>query len=153
MFFLYFSLWIIFFTRVTNEIAAVGAVISIAVYWFVCKHMRYKPAADLKLLLNLLRGLQYIGALIWETGKANAAIFRIVFSRTINVDPCLVYFRTKLKTNIARVVLANSITLPPGTVTVALNDDLFCVHCMNKKSGDGIENSALAQQLLKFEGQ
>ena len=138
--------------RLSTEIAVMGVIISIAVYWFACSHMRYKPATDLKLLRNMLLGIRYAFILVWETSKANAAVFRIVFGRTIEIEPRLIYFRTKLRTNVAQVALANSMTLTPGTITVALNDGLFCVHCLSGKMAEGIEDSVFVRELLKFEG-
>ena len=151
MFFLYLFLWLIFSMRLSIEVAVVGAVISMAVYRFACIYMRYKPVTDRKMLRNLLLGIRYALILVWETGKANVEVFRIVFSQTIEIEPRIIYFRTKLKTNVARVALANSITLTPGTVTVALNDGLFCVHCLSDKMAEGIEDSVFVQQLQKFE--
>ena len=152
MFFLYLLLWLIFSKQLSIEVVTTGIIISAVVYRFACVHMRYKPATDRKLLRNMLRGIRYAFILIWETSKANVAVFRIVFSRTIEIEPRIIYFRTKLRTNVARVALANSITLTPGTITVALNDDLFCVHCLSGKIAEGIENSVFVRELLKFEG-
>ena len=151
LFFLYLLLWLIFSLRLSAEIVAIGIIISAAVYWFACSHLRYKPASDIILLKNFLIGLQYVVILVWETAKANVAVFRIVFNRTIRVDPCIIYFNANLKTNIARVVLANSITLTPGTITITLNDDLFCVHCLNREMAQSMEDSVFVRQLRKFE--
>ena len=151
MFFLCFFLWLIFSMRLSVEIAVAGTVISAAVYRFVCVYMRYKPATDWKLLRNLLLGIQYALILVWETGKSTVAVLRIVFSRTIEVEPRIIYFRAPLRTDVARVALANSITLTPGTITVALNDGLFCVHCLSGKMAEGIEDSVFIRQLQKFE--
>ena len=114
--------------------------------------MRYKPASDLKMLRNLALGIQYAVILVWETARANIAVFKIVFKRTIEVEPRLIYFRTNLRTNIARTTLANSITLTPGTITVALNDDLFCVFCLKSNMAEGIADSVFVQHLKKLEG-
>ena len=43
----------------------------------------------------------------------------------------IVFFRTRLKSDIARVLLANTITLTPGTVTLDLDDDHLVVHWLN----------------------
>ena len=134
------------------DIMAIGLIISAAAYWFACSHLRHKPASDIKLLQNLLRGLLYSLTLVWETAKSNAMVFRIVFSRNIIIDPCLVYFKSNLKTNAARVTLANSITLTPGSITVALSDDLFCVHCLNRDIVKDIDSSVFVRQLKKIEG-
>ena len=137
--------------QLSIEVATAGFIVSVVVYKFACSHMRYKPETDQKILNNLLMGIRYVLVLVWETAKANAAVFRIVFSRTIDVDPRLVYFRANLKTNVARVTLANSITLTPGTITVALNDDLFCVYCLNSKIAEDLKDSVFIRQLQKFE--
>ena len=151
MFFLLMLLWFVFSLSIRAETAVAGAVISVAVYWFARRHMHYNHLADRKMLSRLLLGIRYALTVILETGKANLAVFRIVFSRAIEIEPRLVYFRTDLKTNAARVALANSITLTPGTITVALDGDLFCVHCLSEKLADGIEDSAFVRQLRKFE--
>ena len=44
--------------------------------------------------------------------------------------PQIVCFKTVLRTDFARFVLANSITLTPGTVTVRIQDDTFYVHAI-----------------------
>ncbi len=51
--------------------------------------------------------------------------------------PALVRFKTDLKTKQARVVLANSITLTPGTITVTLEEDEYVVHCLDKELAEG----------------
>ena len=145
------SLWLVFSLKINSEIVITGTVLSVVVYWFACRHMRYKPATDRKLLSNLLRGLRYAAVLIYEFAKANAVMLRIVFSRKIEVKPQLKFFRTNLRTNSARVVFANSITLTPGTITVALNDDVLCVHCLNPEMAEGIEDSVFVRQLRRFE--
>ena len=151
LFFLYFFLWIIISMQFNLEIALTGALVAAAIYRFTTLFLRYKPGMDRIVFRNVGRGLRYIGILIFETVKANITVFKLVFSKEIQVEPRLVYFRTPLKSNLARVVLANSITLTPGTITVALNDGWYCVHCLNGSLADGIENTIFLQKLLEFE--
>ena len=55
--------------------------------------------------------------------------------RMINrIDPTIVTFKTKLKTNIAQVALANSITLTPGTITIRIVDGVFYVHAISREA-------------------
>jgi multicomponent Na+:H+ antiporter subunit E len=152
MFFLYLLLWVIFSMHQNIEVMAAGLIVSAAVYRFVCTHMRHKYATDFKLIKSLFPGILYVCLLLFETAKANIAVLRIVFSRTIKIKPRLIYFRTSLRTNAARVALANSITLTPGTVTVALEDGVFCVHCLDGKFAERMEDSVLVRQLRKIEG-
>ncbi len=54
------------------------------------------------------------------------------------IDPTIVTFKTKLKSNIARVALANSITLTPGTITIRIEDGVFYVHAISRKAAAGL---------------
>ena len=148
MFFLYFLIWIIFNGQFTLEIAAFGVVISGAVYWFSCKYMGWGPKRDLWILRRGGRILAYVGLLLWEILKANAAALRITLSYKKEPDP---RFRTKLKTVTARVLLANSITLTPGTITVALEGDELTVHCLDASLSEGLADSSFERALLKIE--
>ena len=49
-------------------------------------------------------------------------------------NPRVVHFRTRLKSELARVVLANSITLTPGTLTLDLDNDHLIVHWLDAKT-------------------
>ena len=54
-------------------------------------------------------------------------------------DPHLVHFTTKLKGKMARLTLANSITLTPGTITTYVSvDGEFTVHAIDRKSAAGL---------------
>jgi multicomponent Na+:H+ antiporter subunit E len=54
------------------------------------------------------------------------------------IDPIIVTFRTSLKSDIAMVALANSITLTPGTITVRIEDGIFYVHAISRKAAEGL---------------
>ena len=61
------------------------------------------------------------------------------------------YFNTDLKTGLAKVLLANSITLTPGTITVSVEDNRFCVHCLDRELAEGLEDSAFVELLKEIE--
>lgn len=50
------------------------------------------------------------------------------------INPGVVHFRTRLRTDIARVALTSCITLTPGTVTIALDDDHLIVHWLDART-------------------
>ncbi len=60
-------------------------------------------------------------------------------------------FNIPFKTDTARFLLANSITLTPGTITVAVEGDKFIVHCLDKTLAEGIESSVFVKLLKKIE--
>lgn len=61
---------------------------------------------------------------------------RRVLSPSLPINPGIVKFKTKLTTNYSKMVLANSITLTPGTLTVDVIDDTFYIHWIDVKTTD-----------------
>jgi len=49
------------------------------------------------------------------------------------------------------MLLANSITLTPGTITVSLDDDEYTIHCLDASLAEGLENSEFEKALMKLE--
>ena len=56
-----------------------------------------------------------------------------------------------MKSKFLQVVLANSITLTPGTITVDIEGDEFDVYCLDLTMADGIEDSIFVRELVKAE--
>jgi multicomponent Na+:H+ antiporter subunit E len=58
-----------------------------------------------------------------------AAAFRLLWALPgARVHPRVVHFRSRLRADLARVVLAHSITFTPGTITLELDNDHYIVH-------------------------
>jgi len=146
-----FALWLIFNGKVTLEIVLFGVVLSTLVYLFSCKFLGYNPKRELIALRLLPQGIGYFFVLVLEVVKANAGAIALIVSPKYDVEPILVTFRTELKSDLARTVLANSITLTPGTITVELTDDEFKVHCLDKEMAEGMADSVFVRLLLKME--
>jgi multicomponent Na+:H+ antiporter subunit E len=73
-----------------------------------------------------------IGYLILIMIKVYIASFRIAWKVISgNISPRIVHFRSRLRSDLARVALANSITLTPGTLTLDLDEDHLVVHWLD----------------------
>lgn len=151
MYVIFFLIWIIFNGQFTLEIAAFGLVIAGALYWFICKFMDYRPRNDLVLCKRFFLIIHYIFVLVKEILKANIAVFKMVYSAKYQIEPVVVHFTTTLSSTFARVLLANSITLTPGTITVSLSNDEYVVHCLDKELAHGIDNSIFVKLLERIE--
>jgi len=80
--------------------------------------------------------------------KMYIASFNVLFNVIRgDINPRIVHFRTKLTSDVGRVILANSITLTPGTITVNLDDDHLIVHWLDAKT----THSKRAGDLIKGE--
>lgn len=144
-------LWIALNGRLDVEVVLVGLLISGASFAFACGAMGYSAAWDRRLFSLSPHMLLYAWTLLGEIARANRQTLPFILSGKRQPAPVLICFRTGLRTRAARTVLANSITLTPGTVTVSLEEDLFTVHCLDASMGQGIQRSALVARLARME--
>lgn len=152
MYIFFFLIWVIFNGQFTLEIAVFGLVLAGFLYAFICKFMNYSPRMDLMLAKKSFYILQYAFILIKEIIKANYVVIKMILSSRYVLEPAIVRFKTDLRTNPARIVLADSITLTPGTITVSLKEDEFVVHCLDKELAEGIDVSVFVTLLKRLEG-
>lgn len=152
MYVLFFMLWIIFNGRITVEITVFGLVISAALYWFICRFMAFSPKRELEYLKKGGYLIQYLCYLVREIVIANFTAMKLICTSSRVVEPALVEFDTDFKTDTARFLLANAITLTPGTITVSITGDRFTVHCLDKSLAEGMDSSIFVEILKKIEG-
>ena len=151
MLLLFFLAWVVFNGRLTLEIALFGVVIASAVFAFVCKFMGYSPQKERRFYKKIPIFIQYAYHLIKEIISANFAVCHMILTRKEQVEPVLIHVHTNLKTDTGRMLLANSITLTPGTITVSMTDTDLLVHCLDKSMAEGIEDSVFVRLLQKLE--
>ncbi|MBR5564775.1 MAG: Na+/H+ antiporter subunit E [Roseburia sp.] len=151
MFLLFFFVWIVFNGKITAEIVWLGLVVATFVFWFICKFMDFSIRKEKLVYKKLVSFGAYVCLLIKEIISANMTVFYMILTEREEMEPVIVTFHTNLKTEMARVILANSITLTPGTIAVAIEEDELVVHCLDKSLAEGIENSVFEQRLKELE--
>jgi len=130
-----------------EEIVA-GVILGLMAAWFGSKFL-FLGAKDAR-MANPARWamfIAYIGPFFFAMLKANIDVaYRVI---TGKINPGIVRIRTDLKSDLAVTLLANSITLTPGTLTVDIDErtnDLF-IHWINVD--EGALNRALNECDLK----
>ena len=151
MLLLFFLVWVIFNGRLTLEIALFGVAVAGAVFAFVCKFMDYSLRKELCFYKRMPAFTRYLYCLIKEIITANLVVSRMILTRKEQMEPVIVHVHTDLKSETARVILANSITLTPGTITVSMTEDDLLVHCLDKSLSEGMEDSVFVRLLKKME--
>ncbi len=151
MFILLIVIWFIFNGKITTEIFILGILLSACIYLFMCRFMDYGLRKDIALIKKSVYFLYYIGVLIVEIIKANVQVMHLVLTDREVAEPVIIGYKTRLKTNLGRVILANSITLTPGTITVSLEEDELVVHCLDKSMAEGMDDLIFERLLEKME--
>ena len=78
----------------------------------------------------------YLVIFTWECIKANFDVAYRVLHPAMPIKPGIVKVKLELKSEFARTMLANSITMTPGTISVDLVDDILFVHWIYVRSED-----------------
>ena len=78
----------------------------------------------------------YLMVFIWQLIRSNLDIARRVLSPSLPINPGIVKVQTRLQSPVGKLILANSITLTPGTLTLDVEDDFLYVHWVDVKGPD-----------------
>lgn len=148
---LIFLFWVVLNGRLTAEIALFGLAIAAALYVFLWKWLDYKPRYDLVLLKSLPLAAEYLVVLLREVALAALTMAGFIFDHRDLPEPVIVRFRAPLRTGFARVLLANSISLTPGTITLGLAGGEFQVHCYDRSLAEGLDSSVFVRLLQRWE--
>lgn len=151
MYLLYFALWVIFNGSITLEICLFGVVIAAAIFAFTCKFMDYSIAKEKRIIRKGYQFVRYAGVLVTEIIKANFTVIHMILSEREELEPVLVSFHSNMQTTESRALLANAITLTPGTITVTLENSDYVVHCLDESLAEGMDDSVFVRMLTKME--
>lgn len=151
MFLLLFAVWLILNGKVTLEICLLGLVISAALFYFSSRFMGYSLKKELLIFRLAPLCVHYFWVLVKEIVKANVCVLKIILSPELQPEPAFVYFDTELRTGMAKMILANSITLTPGTITVSVEGGHYLVHCLDRELAEGMEASVFVRLLTEME--
>ena len=99
-----------------------------------------------KRLRKARRFIAYVPWLIYQIVLANFHVAYLVLNPKA-IDPRLVRFKTKLKSEFSMVTLGNSITLTPGTITMDIVDGEFYVHALSKKVADDLLSGEMERRV------
>ncbi len=83
-----------------------------------------------------------VGYLFWLLGQivvANIHILKLVFGPQKKLHPQVVCYETKLESDFEKFLLANSITLTPGTVTIKIIGNTYYIHAIDDVSAAGLD--------------
>ncbi len=122
-----FLVWLGYTTTFVFSEVVTGILLSFSVAIFSYKSF---TQSGLKILSprRILYMIQYFFVFLIALIKANFDVAKIVINPKLPINPGIVEFKSKLTSPFAKMILANSITLTPGTLTVDIIDDKFFIH-------------------------
>lgn len=94
---------------------------------------------------------RYWAYLLPEIVKANLAVTRIVLSRRLPISPCIATVDASRLPLSSQAVLANAITLTPGTLTLDVNAGQIEVHCLTRAAARDLDAPELIERASKLQ--
>lgn len=147
-----FIFWLILSSSYDFQHIIVGLILAVGLTWLWQDAANQLPNSTLS-IKTWLKFLYYLVLLGWEILLANIAVIKSLVFEFPDIEPEFVYFKSNLKTKWGRVILANSITITPGTVTVDVNPDNgdFLVHALTKEMAEQVLSSKLIRYVRNLE--
>jgi multicomponent Na+:H+ antiporter subunit E len=146
-----FIFWLALSGHYTIFHTAAGAISAALIVWFAERRLKVLDLEGHAIHLTL-RAITYWPWLIWEICKAAWDVTKITLRPTLPISPQLFKTKATQKTDLGRVIYANSITLTPGTISIDLEGKSILVHALTKAGADGVESGDMDRRVTHFEG-
>lgn len=96
--------------------------------------------------------VSYLPWLVKEIVLSNLSVARVILTPSLPIRPRILQVEASQKTDVARVIYANSITLTPGTVTLDARDGKLLVHALTSDSAEGLLSGEMDRRVASLEG-
>ncbi len=142
------TIWFLYNNTLDITAFVIGIVLSLLTSIIFCQscnvfnEFKFTPLA-------FLYSVKFVFIFLIELIKSNLDVAIRVLTPSLPINPGIVEVKTKLTSKMARMLLANSITLTPGTLTVEIIDDSLFIHWIDVKD-DEVE-VATKEIVSKFE--
>ncbi len=100
-----------------------------------------------KIIAESIRFIKYVPWLLYQIILSNIHVASLVLSPKMPIEPKIIKYKTKLKSDIALVTFANSITLTPGTITADIIDGEYIVHTLSRKVADDLMSGEMEDKV------
>ena len=145
-----FAFWLALSGHYTPMLVAAGAA-SAGLCLLAAIRMRLVDAEGHP--IHLFRGMAtYFPWLIREIVKSGWGVTKLILHPRLPISPTMTVVRASQRTRAAVATYANSITLTPGTITVAVKGNDLTVHALTRDGALDLEAGGMDRRVSQFEG-
>lgn len=150
--------WILLSGRFEVKFLIYGTFTSL-IAGYICMPLLMLKSADGKneyfaLGFSIFRLAVYCLWIFWQLITSNFALAKVIVSPELAIDPQVIRFKVNMDNPMALTVLANSITLTPGTVTMNVTDDgVYEIHALTDDAAGGIRAGDMQRHVARLFGQ
>ena len=152
------ALWFVMSEQTEPKFLILGALSSMLIASVCLRPLTMRGAktdsAYYLLNVNVFRFIVYFAWLLVQIAKSAIYVARITLFDRNAVDPSIAWFKADYDNPAARSMLANSITLTPGTITIDIMEDgIFSVHALTKEVRDGLLDGSMQAKVAWLYGE
>ena len=143
-----FGMWIMLSAKFDPFHLVLGLLLSFLVAWINSGHSPFVPRFQL-----WGRILLFLPWLFVRIVQSSLHLTRLILDPRLPIHPRLIRYESKLQEPSAVVLLGNSITLTPGTITAEVNGQVLLVHAMDEVSGEDVTSGRLESKIAQVFGE
>ena len=153
-----FAFWMVLSGRTETKFVVYGILTAVVTTW-VTYPLLLVPNKDgskkyYVFGFSIPKMIMYFFWLMWQLVLANFDVLLATTGQELNIDPKVVRFRFKADNPMASVILANSITLTPGTVTMNVTDDgVYEIHALTVGAAAGVLDGGMQKKVADLYGE
>ena len=140
----FFLIWLILSESFDWLQVSIGALAAFGVAWFNTSR------SSSRFTIPRLRIVWYYFWLMGRVLQSGIHLSFLILHPSLPIDPKMIRHRTKLRKDAGIVLLGNSITLTPGTITVEVNSQELEVHAMDDASAEDVTSFRFDKQIARF---
>lgn len=145
-----FGVWLLLSGHYTTMLVSFGVLSCAGVVWLV-RHLGILDDEALPTHMGFRLAL-YAPWLMKEIVLSNLSVARVILTPGLPIHPRILRVDVSQKTDVAKVIYANSITLTPGTVTLDVRGGQFLVHALTSDSAEGLLSGEMDRRVAAVEG-
>ena len=152
------ALWFIMSEKTEPKFLIIGGVSS-AVIAYMCMRTLTMPGRKSSetyyvAAVNPVKAVLYFAWLIIQIIRSALYVSKVALFGMDMIDPSIAWFRADYDSPAARALLANSITLTPGTITIDISEDgIYSVHALTKELREGLLDGSMQQRVARLYGE
>ena len=126
-------------------------VVSVAIVMGIVWRMKRTDGELFALVMPSVRLPAYLAWMTWQIVLSNIDVARRVWLGKGSLSPTVITLQVEPKTDLAKVIYANSITMTPGTVTLSVHDDIFEVHALTAEGARELSRGVMGRKAAALE--
>lgn len=145
-----FVVWVLLSGMLEPLLLGLGVASCLAVAWLKMRADR-RDGEPVPYALHIGRLVGFLLWLSWEIVKSNIDVSRRILSPSLPIAPAVRWLPASQRSELTRVMYADSITLTPGTLSIDLTDDAVEVHALTEDFLDELERGEMDARVARLD--